>query len=113
MLLREMFDYSPLGGPKNDQEEVDWLGDLKFYIDNSDDVLTKHIFPAVRKHEKHVGHPEAYKFYLSPVINCLEDYCDKFEVEDIATKFPKEDLIKLAEHICQEQEHHINNGSYK
>ena len=34
-------------------------------------------------------------------------------VLDIATKFPKEDLIKLAEHICQEQEHHINNGSYK
>ena len=63
MLLREMF--SPIGAPNEQAQDIDWLGDLKFFIDNNDSVLNKHFFPAVRKHKDHAGHPEVFKVYLS------------------------------------------------
>ena len=30
MLLREMF--SPIGAPKDEQQEIDWIDDLKFFF---------------------------------------------------------------------------------
>jgi hypothetical protein len=112
MLLREMF--SPLGGPKEEENpNINWLEDLKFYIDNEDDMLLKHIFPAVKKHEGYVGHPDAYKLYIHPVDKCCEDYCHKFDITDRGDKFPKEDIIKLAQKFCEEQEKHIKDGHYK
>ena len=39
MLLREMF--SPIGAPKEQESDIDWIGDLKFFIDNDTDVLSK------------------------------------------------------------------------
>jgi hypothetical protein len=34
MLLKEMF--SAIGAPKDEQADIDWLDDLKFFIDNND-----------------------------------------------------------------------------
>ena len=56
MLLREMF--SPIGAPNETGDDIDWLGDLKFFIDNNDRLLNHHFFPAIKKHKKHAGHPE-------------------------------------------------------
>lgn len=112
MLLREMF--SPLGGPNTKEEpEIDWISDLKFHIDNDDKSLIDHIFPAVRKHERHHGHEDAYKFYIKPVQNCCEEYCNKYNIEDAHEKFPKEKLIDLAKRICDEQHKHIEKEHYK
>lgn len=104
--------WSAIGAPKPD-EEVDWLGDLKFFIDNDSDVLSKQFFPAIKQHQKYKGHPQAYKLYLRPLEDVCETYCKKYEIDDKGSKFPKEKLIELAKNMCQEQEKHINNGDYK
>jgi hypothetical protein len=53
--------FSPLGGPQETEKIIDWGDDLKFYIDNEDSLLQQYMFPAVKKHEKHAGHPQAFK----------------------------------------------------
>ena len=110
MLLREMF--SPIGAPNDEEQDIDWIGDLKFFIDNDDRLLNQHFFPAVKRHKEHVGNPNAYKVYIRPLENCLEQYCNKFEIEGREEKFPKESLIELAKKIAEEQEQHITNGDY-
>lgn len=110
MLLNEMF--SPIGAPKPDQSDIDWLDDLKFYIDNDNSMLQKNLFPAVEKHKKHVDHPDAYKIYLTPIKRCCENYCERFEIEDAEEKFPNEKLIELAKHIANEQKEFIKRGDY-
>jgi len=111
MLLKEMF--SPIGAPKDDQQDIDWLDDLKFYIDNDDTMLNQYFFPAVKKHKEHAGNPNAYKIYIRPVENCLGHYCKKFDVESPEEKFPKEKLIDLAKQFSEEQEKYIKNGDYE
>ena len=105
--------FSPIGAPKNDQPDIDWLNDLKFYIDNDDKMLTQYFFPAVKRHKKHQGNPNAYKIYIRPLDRCLKSYCEKFEIENPEEKFPKEKLIELAKHICDEQEIFLKRGDYE
>ena len=111
MLLKEMF--SPIGAPKEDLQDIDWIDDLKFYIDNNDDLLTKKLFPAIKRHEQHKGNPQAFKIYIRPLQSCCEDYCRRFEIENPENKFPKEKLIELAKKIAEEQDRHISAGQYK
>ena len=111
MLLREMF--SPVGGPKEDQSDIDWADDLKFYIDNDERLLGRFIFPAVERHEKYVDHPEAYKIYVKPLKQCLESYLDKFDIDDPEKKFTDDLIESLAKKIAVQQENFIKNGSYQ
>ena len=104
--------FSPIGAPNEKEEQVDWLGDLKFFIDNDDTMLNKHFFPAVKKHKEHKGNPNAYKIYIRPLGSCLENYCKKYEIEDREEKFPKEKMIELAKHIATQQEKFMKEGDY-
>lgn len=104
--------FSPVGSPKDDQADIDWIGDLKFYMDNSDEMLNKHFFPAVNRHKQHQGNPNAYKIYIRTLEGCLESYCEKYEVEDRDEKFPKDKLIELAKSIADQQEKYLARGDY-
>jgi hypothetical protein len=110
MLLREMF--SPIGAPQDDQAEIDWLDDLKFFIDNDNDMLQQNFFPAVKRHKEHQGNPNVYKVYIRPIERCKEAYCEKFEIEHPEEKFPKEKIIELAKRCAEEQEKYIKKGDY-
>jgi hypothetical protein len=110
MLLKEMF--SAIGAPKDDQVDVNWLDDLKFFIDNNDDMLDTQFFPAIKRHKEHQGNPNVYKVYIRPINHCKEAYCNKFEIEDADEKFPKEKLIELAKRFAEEQERHLEKGDY-
>mgnify|MGYP007031426433 CR=1 FL=1 len=106
--------FSAIGAPsEQDIEDIDWIGDLKFFIDNNDKLLSNHFFPAVKKHKEHIGHPQIFKVYLGPVKRCLEQYCNKFEVDSPEEKFPKEKLIELAKQIADEQGRHLERGDYE
>ena len=105
--------FSPIGAPKENEQDIDWLGDLKFYIDNDEKMLEDHFFPAVKRHQDYRGNPNAYKLYIKPIERCLESYCDKFEIDDRDQKFPKEALIELAKQIAEEQEKFIEAGDYE
>lgn len=111
MLLKEMF--SPLGAPKEDQQDIDWLDDLKFFMDNDNRMLENYFFPAVKKHEQHAGHPKAYKLYVKALKSCLGPYCEKYKVEDSESKFTEESIIEMAKKICSEQEKFIEQGDYE
>ena len=111
MLLKEMF--SPIGGSKEDDQDIDWLDDLKFYIDNDGHILSQYIFPAIEKHKKHVSHPRAYTIYIKPINAALESYCKKYDIEDREEKFTEEALEELAKTMCEEQKKHIEDGDYE
>jgi hypothetical protein len=110
MLLKEMF--SPIGAPKDVEQEVDWLDDLKYFIDNDDKMLNQYFFPAVKRHKEHKGHPKVFQLYIKPIQNCLTHYCDKFDIEKPEEKFPKDKLLDLARRIADEQEKFIEKGDY-
>jgi hypothetical protein len=110
MLLQEMF--SAIGAPKDNEQEIDWLDDLKFFIDNESSMLDKYFFPAIKKHREFQHHPNVFKVYLKPLNQCLSHYCDKFNIDDKANKFPKDKLIDLAKRIANEQSRHIEKGDY-
>lgn len=111
MLLKEM--WSAIGAPKEDDQEIDWLDDLKFFIDNDDKMLSQYFFPAIKRHQEHKGNPSVFKIYIRPIEHCLDHYCDKFEIEDREEKFPKEKIIDLAKRFAEEQEKHIDKGDYE
>ena len=110
MLLQEMF--SAIGAPKDEQADIDWLDDLKFFIDNDTDVLSQHFFPAIKTHRKHAGHPKAFKIYIKPLKRCMQIYCDRFEIEDADKKFPDDKITELAKRCAEEQEKIIERGDY-
>lgn len=110
MLLKEMF--SAIGAPDEEGSGIDWLSDLKFYIDNDDSILNQYFFPAVKRHEAHKGNPNAYKIYIRPLEKMTGKYCEKFDIKDRADKFPKDSLIELAKRFATEQEQHMDNGHY-
>jgi hypothetical protein len=110
MLLKEMF--SPIGSPKEDDQDIDWIGDLKFFIDNDEKMLENYFFPAVERHREHAGNPNAWKLYMRPIRKCLKSYLEQYEVETPEDKFTDETLQTLAEKICKEQERFIDEGDY-
>jgi len=111
MKLFELF--SPIGAPKEDDQDIDWIGDLKFYLDNDEKMLSNYFFPAVKRHQEYQGNPNAYKIYIKPIEKCLDSYCQQYEIQDREVKFPKEKLIELAKEIAEEQERHISSGDYE
>ena len=110
VMLKEM--WSPIGGADNREEEIDWRGDLKFFIDQNDGLLVNEIHPAVMKHRKFGDHPKAYKLYIKPVQTCANLYAREFDIPEIEKKLPKEELIALAKQFAEEQNHFIMRGDY-
>jgi len=110
MKLMEMF--SAIGAPKEENQDIDWLDDLKFFIDNDNTLLNKHVFPAIVKHEKYIDRPDTYKLYLNPVKECMKIYVEKFNILNPDKKFTKENLIDLSKRIAEEQKKHILRGDY-
>jgi hypothetical protein len=108
--LYEMF--SPIGAPSEPDQDINWLDDLKFFIDNDNAMLNQYFFPAIKKHKQHRGHPNAFKIYMRPLESCLESYCDKYEVENYEEKFPKDKMIELAKQIADQQEKFMEEGDY-
>ena len=112
-LTEDAKEYSPIGAPsEDDANDIDWLDDLKFYIDNDDKLLNNHFFPSIKKHHKFVGNPNIYKIYIKPILTSIDQYCDHFDIEDRDEKFPDSEIRKLAKKIAAEQEDDINNDKY-
>ena len=112
-LTEDAKEYSPIGAPsEDDANDIDWLDDLKFYIDNDDKLLNNHFFPSIKKHHKFVGNPNIYKIYIKPILTRIDQYCDHFDIEDRDEKFPDSEIRKLARKIAAEQEDDINNDKY-
>lgn len=105
--------FSAIGAPKNDLSDIDWIDDLKFFIDNNDDILENHIFPAVRRQEKNPDIEDSFRLYLKPLKICIKKYVAAYDVPDPKDKFTSEKIIELAKKIAAEQKKHIKDGDYE
>ena len=113
MKLFELFSRNP-ETPQDDQEDINWLDDLKFYIDHDDALLTQHLFPAVKKHKENPEDLDAYKIYIKPLRQCAINYCDKFGTEKSHKElFPPQDIVKLAKMFADSQGKFIEKGDYE
>ena len=110
IMLNEMF--SPLSGPRKDDQDIDWIGDLKFFIDNDEKMLESYFFPAVEKHKEHVGNPNVYKLYMRSLKECLKCYVEQFKIDNPEEKFTEDAMTDLAKKIAEEQEKFIEAGDY-
>jgi hypothetical protein len=110
MKLMEMF--SAIGAPKEEDADIDWISDLKFFIDNDNKMLENFIFPVIRKHIQHKDNPDVYKLYMKPIKRCCQRYCEQFEIENPEEKFPIESMIALAKQFADTQKKFIDNGDY-
>lgn len=95
------------------EDEVDWIDDLKFYMDNNDHILSQYFFPAVKKHQKYKDREDTYKIYVPVLYNCIKQYCSEFNIKDPETKFTKDKILDMAKKISTEQQTYIDRGDYE
>lgn len=113
MKLFELFSRNP-DMPMDQEEDINWLDDLKFYIDHNDELLTQYLFPAINKHKENPTAADAYKLYVNPLRQCAIKYCDKFETElPHKELFPTKSIIELAKHMADSQGQYIEKGDYE
>jgi hypothetical protein len=110
MRLREMF--SPIGAPQDNDQDVDWLDDLKFFIDHNTDLLAKHIMPAIHRQKKDADNENAYKLYMNPLMKCVNEYCETFDVDNKEECFPVDKLEQLAKNMASAQSNYIKDKNY-
>ena len=110
MKLTELF--SPIGAPK-ENDDINWPGDMRVFIDNDNDALSQYMFPAIKKHETYKGHPDAYKIYIKPLESCRNMYAGKFGVEDCEQKIPRATIILMAKAFAAEQDNFMERGDYE
>ena len=93
--------------------DINYLDDLKFYIDNDNDIVSNVLFPAIKKHRQNPDDETSYKFYVKPLKQCAEHYADKYELSDIKDDiFSNESILELAKRIAEEQLAHIKSKDY-
>lgn len=114
MLLNELFEVPSETKDKRLDHDIDYAGDLKFFIDNDNDMLSTHFFPAIKKHQEDLHSEDpASKYYMEPVKKCLDIYVKKFDLNDIKDKIFTDDLLKsVAQRFADEQKNHIDSGAY-
>lgn len=109
MLLREMFSTVDL--PNEDRSEIDWIGDLKFFIDNDSEILKNYFFPAISLHQKNKDNPGSFRYYITPIEKSKTLYCQKFQIPQ--EKITKEQILELAKIFYEEQQKIIERGDYE
>lgn len=113
MLLKEFF--SPTDHTDTELDgDINYIDDLKFYIDNHDSLLSKFMFPAIKKQKEHINHPDVWKVYIKPLQHCATQYCDEFKLADKKHElFGDDKLHELAKVIADTQKEYIDRGDYE
>ena len=109
----ELFSSDPTSQDPRLSKDINYLDDLKFFMDNDTDELTNTLFPAIKAHKENLDDESAYRHYMKPIKITVEKYCDKYDLADIKdTIFTDDSLIHLAKRIAEEQKQHISNKDY-
>ena len=112
MKLMELF-YPVKDNDQKFDSDVDYLDDLKFWISNNDEMLSKIFFPAVKKHKQQFDDEDVYKVYVEPLKKCSEAYCEEYDLLHSKDEiFTDEALLELAHTVAKEQAEFIKKGDY-
>ena len=114
MKLLELFGRTEeIKDPRLDPE-INYLDDLKFFIDNDNEILSKVFFPAVKSHKENGGHEEDHEHYIEPIKKSITIYCNAHGLNDIKDEiFDEDGIIELAKRCAEEQKRHIHRGDYE
>ena len=77
MRLFELFSHDPENKDTRLASDIDYASDLKFFIDNDDELTSQSLFPAVKKHKHLGGSPDQYQVYLDVVKSAIPKYCEE------------------------------------
>ena len=112
MRLMELFSQPENSDPRLNSD-INYLDDLKFFIDNNNDRVSNVLFPAIKKHRESPDDEKSYKFYVQPLKMCAEEYVNEYQLEDIKDEiFSNESILELAKRIAEEQLAHIRSKEY-
>ncbi len=112
MKLMELFSPTEKEIKKYDPE-VDYLDDLKFWISNNDDLVSKVLMPAIKKQKSNPADENTYRYYVKPLEKCCDIYCKQFDLTDSQKEiFGSDEIVRLAKRISQEQKNYIDKGDY-
>jgi hypothetical protein len=59
-----------------------------------------------------VDHPNAYKLYMKPLMKCVNEYCETFDVENKEECFPVDKIEELAKNMASSQTNYIKDKQY-
>lgn len=114
MRLNELFAGPTQTKDKRLDPEIDYISDLKFFIDNDDEILSKAFFPAIKQQRDSEDTENHFKLYIKPIRQSLDKYCHEHELFDIKDDiFPADRIVELAKRFAEEQAEHIKRGSYE
>lgn len=114
MRLMELFSSDPTSQDPRLSKDINYLDDLKFYMDNDNEGLTNVLFPAIKAHKENIDDESAFRHYMKPIKITVEKYCNQYDLNDVKDDiFSNEDLIHLAKRIAEEQKSHIKNKDYE
>jgi glycosylphosphatidylinositol transamidase (GPIT) subunit GPI8 len=113
MRLQELFASLEKEQDHRLDPEINYLADLKFFIDNDNDILSKFFFPAIKQH-KDTASPDDYHHYVEPIKKTIVIYCKKHDLDDVKDDiFGEDDILELAKRMAQEQHRYIDRGDYE
>ncbi len=114
MRLFEIFGHEPENKDERRNSDIDYVSDLKFFIDNDNELVSQTLFPAIKKHRKLGGDPSQYQIYVSAVKSAIPKYCDEYRMTDIKDDvFTNEVIEKVCKRFAEEQGKYIERGDYE
>lgn len=112
MRLMELFSQPDNKDPRLNPD-INYLDDLKFYVDNNSEMLSNIFFPAIKEQQAKNDPQEAYKLYIKPIRFAVEKYCEEYDLKDVKDDiFTDENVNEIAKRFATEQHNHINNKDY-
>lgn len=114
MRLFELFGHDTENKDKRLDSDIDYASDLKFYIDNDDELTSQSLFPAVKKHKHLGGSPDQHQVYLDVVKTAIPKYCEEYDLTDIEEDiFTNEIIEAICKRFAEEQSRFLERGDYE
>jgi hypothetical protein len=114
MKLFELFGHNEKNKDPRLDPEINYIEDLKFFIDNDNQMLSKVFFPAIKSHQDNGGYDDDHEHYVEPIKKAIVIYCKAHDLSDIKDEiFDEASIHELAKKCAAEQHKHIHKGDYQ
>jgi hypothetical protein len=114
MRLFELFGPETENRDERLNSDIDYVSDLKFFIDSDDDLTSHSLFPAIKQHRKLGGKADQYQLYHDTVGAAIPKYCEQYDLNDIKEDiFTNEVIEAICKRFAEEQSKFIERGDYE
>ncbi len=114
MRLFELFGPESENKDERLNSDIDYVSDLKFFIDNDNELVSQSLFPAIKKHKALGGEPGQYHVYLNAVKSAIPKYCAEYEMSDVEEDiFTNEVIEAVCKKFAEEQCNYLERGDYE